>query len=133
MVNVVFEALQKWSQTTGGSIEWVMKGQNILTESYSALEAEVPIDKATTFASNLQSSLERSDKLILCGQAMSHCVNYTAKSIVERWPKEKLSNIVLLTDCASSVPGFEAAGDAFQEEMTALGVQLKTSETVFST
>lgn len=132
MVDVVFAAVQEWSQTTGGSVEWVLKGENLLTESYSALEAEVPIDKTTSFASNLQTSLEESDHLLLCGQAMSHCVNYTARSIIERWPKDKLSNITLLTDCASSVPGFEEAGDLFQTEVKALGVQLKSSSEVFS-
>lgn len=132
MVDVVFAAVQEWSQKTGGSVEWVLKGENLLTESYSALEAEVPIDKATSFASALQSSLEGSDHLLLCGQAMSHCVNYTARSIIERWPKGKLSNITLLTDCASSVPGFEAAGDSFQAEVKEIGVQLKKSSELFS-
>jgi nicotinamidase-related amidase len=37
MVDEVNEALQQWSLQTGGSIEWVLKGQNLLTESYSAL------------------------------------------------------------------------------------------------
>ena len=132
MVDVVFEAVQRWSQSTGGSVEWVLKGQNLLTESYSALEAEVPVDKATSFASDLQSSLEGSDHLIICGQAMSHCVNYTTRSIVERWPKDKISSITLLTDCASSVPGFEEAGDSFQKEMSDLGVKLQTSTNLFA-
>jgi nicotinamidase/pyrazinamidase len=132
MVDVVFEAVQQWSQSTGGSVEWVLKGDNLLTESYSAIEAEVPVDKATSFASALQTSLEESDHLILCGQAMSHCVAYTARSIVERWPKDKIANITLLTDCASSVPGFEAAGDSFQKEMSDLGVKLKASTELFA-
>lgn len=132
VVDCVFEAIQQWSGTTGRSVEWVLKGQNLLTESYSAIEAEVPVDQATSFASQLQSSLEQSDHLIVCGQAMSHCVNYTTRSIIERWPKGKLSQITLLTDCASSVPGFEEAGDAFQKEMTELGVKLATSTELFA-
>ena len=132
MVDTVFDAIKTWSQTTGGSVEWVLKGQNLLTESYSAIEAEVPVDKATSFNSDVQKSLERSDHLIVCGQAMSHCVNYTTRSIVKRWPKDKLSNITLLTDCASSVPGFEGEGDGFQKEMSALGVKLKKSVDLFA-
>lgn len=132
MVDVVFDAVKQWSQTTGSSVEWVLKGQSLLTESYSAIEAEVPLDEATSFASGLQSSLEKSDRLIVCGQAMSHCVNYTTRSIIEHWPKEKISNITLLTDCASSVPGFEEAGDSFQKEMSELGVELKTSTDLFA-
>jgi nicotinamidase/pyrazinamidase len=132
MVDVVFDALREWSETTGGSIEWVLKGQNLLTESYSAIEAEVPIDKTTVFNSELQTSLEGSDRLVVCGQAMSHCVNYTTRSIVERWPKEKLSNIALLTDCASSVPGFEETGETFQKDMSDMGVVLLKSSELFA-
>ena len=132
MVDSVGEALSEWSETTGGSVEWALKGQNILTESYSAIEAEVPVVRSTEFNSELQKSLEGSDQLIVCGQAMSHCVNYTLRSIVERWPKDKLSSITLLTDCASSVPGFEEAGDTFQKDMSALGVALKQSPELFS-
>lgn len=132
LVDPVRDALAEWSASTGGSIEWVMKGENLLTESYSAVEAEVPVDKETQFNSTLQSSLEESDQLLICGQAMSHCVNYTLRSIVERWPKDKLGNITLLTDCASSVPGFEASGDEFQKDMTAIGVALKKSSEVFT-
>jgi nicotinamidase/pyrazinamidase len=132
MVDVVREALNEWSETTGGSIEWVLKGQNLLTESYSAMEAEVPVVKVTEFDHQLQKSLEASDHLVVCGQAMSHCVNYTTRSIVERWPKDKMSNITLLTDCASSVPGFEDAGDKFQKDVSELGVALKKSSEMFS-
>jgi nicotinamidase/pyrazinamidase len=132
MVDVVFDALREWSETTGGSIEWVLKGQNLLTESYSAIEADIPIDKTTVFNSELQTSLEGSDRLVVCGQAMSHCVNYTTRSIVERWPKEKLSNITLLTDCASSVPGFEEAGETFQKDMSDMGVVLQKSSELFA-
>eukprot|EP00980_Cylindrotheca_fusiformis_P028210 scaffold22586_cov138-Cylindrotheca_fusiformis.AAC.30 len=128
MVASVMEAIDEWSMSTGGNVEW---GQNLVTESYSAIEAEVPVTKATTFNSELQKSLEASDRLLVCGQAMSHCVNYTLRSIVERWPREKLGAITLLTDCASSVPGFEAAGEAFQKDMAAIGVDLKNASETF--
>jgi hypothetical protein len=46
------------------------------------------------------------------------------RDIVDHWPKEKVSNIVLATDCSSAVPGFEQAADAFQKEMKDAGVCL---------
>lgn len=128
MVDPIMKAIDDWSMTTGGSVEYVLKGQNLITESYSALEAEVPVTKGTSFNEVLQKRLEESDHLLVCGQAMSHCVNYTLRSIVERWPKEKYGNITLLSDCASSVPGFEEAGDTFQKDMVAIGVNVKTAE-----
>jgi nicotinamidase-related amidase len=131
MVDVVFDAVKEWSQVTGGSVEWVLKGENLLTESYSALEAEVPVCQMTAFNSKLQASLQQSDQLLICGQAMSHCVNYTARSIIERWPKDRLGNITIITDCASSVPGFEEAGATFLKEMDDFGVKLKKSSELF--
>ena len=132
MVEVVFEAIKDWSQITGGSVEWVLKGENLLTESYSALEAEVPVCKTTAFNSRLMSSLLQSDQLLVCGQAMSHCVNYTTRSIIEQWPQEKIGNVTIVTDCASSVPGFVDAGDTFLKEMGDIGVKLKTSDELFA-
>jgi nicotinamidase/pyrazinamidase len=132
VVDVVREALDEWSETTGGSIEFVLKGQNLLTEMFSALEAEIPVSKSNTFNKDLHTSLLASDQLLVCGQAMSHCVNYTLRDIVSRWPKEEMSKIRLLTDCASAVPGFEAAADTFQKDMKEVGVVLQTVSQVFS-
>jgi hypothetical protein len=36
-------------------------------------------------------------QLRVCGQAMSHCVNYTTRDLIEHWDKN-MSSIVLLTD-----------------------------------
>ena len=33
----------------------------------------------------------------MCGQAMSHCVNYTTRDLIDNWGSD-LSNIILLTD-----------------------------------
>jgi len=43
-------------------------------------------------------------QLLICGQALSHCVNYTTRDIIEHWDKNP-SSLVLLTDGMSkSVP-----------------------------
>lgn len=66
-------------------------------------------------------TLKRADKVVICGEAISHCVNYTVRDLAAAWPRERLADLVLLTDCASPVPGFEAAGQ----------VQLAVSLTLF--
>jgi nicotinamidase/pyrazinamidase len=132
MVPCVRQALDEWSVETGASVEFVMKGENLLTEMYSALAADVPVSPETSFNTKLHASLlKQSDKLLVCGQAMSHCVNYTVRDIVEHASsKEEVSKIFLLTDCASAVPGFEAAAETFQADMKAAGVQLMESTAV---
>lgn len=131
LVDPIQQAIAKWSETTGGSVEWVWKGQQLLTEMYSACEADVPVTVDTAMNTTLLESLKTSTRLIVCGQAMSHCVNYTLRDIVAHWPKDRTSQITLLTDGASAVPGFEAPAETFQADMKAAGVQLKTTAQVF--
>jgi len=131
IVDDIQQALHEWMERTGGSVEWVLKGQNLLTEMYSALEADVPVSSATSFNQKLFESLVKSDRLWVCGQAMSHCVNYTLRDIVNKCTShEETNKIYLLTDCASAVPGFEEAAETFQNEMKEAGVNLTVSTDV---
>jgi hypothetical protein len=41
-------------------------------------------------------------QLIVCGQALSHCVNFTFCDILDTWPEAERARLVLLTDGASS-------------------------------
>jgi nicotinamidase/pyrazinamidase len=141
MVDNIQQALQEWSCATGRSVEWIYKGQNLLTEMYSAMQADVPVTHDTNWNTTLLDSLLTSAKtnnanhnhrLLICGQAMSHCVNYTVRDLVRHWPAERLSEICLLQDCASAVPGFEAAAQQFQDDMAAAGIQSTTAAQVFA-
>lgn len=131
IVDVLRHAIEQWSKQTGRTIQFIFKGQHLLTEMYSALEADVPVSKDTQWNKTLQELLLKSDQLLVCGQAMSHCVNYTLRDIVSHWPKEELGKITLLTDCASAVPGFEAAAETFQHDMKVMGIQLKAASEIF--
>ena len=131
MVPIVLDAIHEWTARTGRTAEWLMKGQNLLTEMYSALEADVAVSKETAFNESFHASLLESNRLIVCGQAMSHCVNYTVRDIVDRWPKEKRACIEVVTDCSSAVPGFEAAANTFQQEITKEGVQFRKVADLF--
>lgn len=57
VVTSICDAMMEWSRKTGGSVEWVNKGQNLLTENYSALCAEVPVTKDTSFDYGLLESV----------------------------------------------------------------------------
>ena len=131
IVDNVREAMEEWSENTGGSVQWVLKGQNLLTEMYSALAADVPVCLATSFNNKLQKSLLSSDKLIVCGQSMSHCVNYTLRDIVDHWPRELRAKIILAADCCSAVPGFEDVAKSFEADMQEAGLRVCTIEEAF--
>ncbi len=68
------------------------------------------------------------DNLVICGQALSHCVNYTVRDIVSQWSPSSPSSITILKDCMSSVPGFEEAGEKFLQDMMEVGVHVETSD-----
>ena len=128
VIPVLNDALQSWVQSRMKTIQYIHKGTNCLTEMYSALAAEVPMedDPSTALNTELLAQLHNADSVFICGEAKSHCVNYTMRDIATNWKKDP-SALVLLSDCTSSVPGFEEAGEAFEQEMIAMGCRVEQS------
>ena len=121
VVPTINDALQAWAKKERKNVYYVHKGQNCLSEMYSAIRAEVPVetDPDTQTNRKLINRLQRShteensigvsaafpilptlfnkflsrftfyqyqyEKLVICGQARSHCVNYTTRDICEEW------------------------------------------------
>jgi len=131
---VLNEALMGWIESTGKQVHYVMKGENCMTEMYSAIKAEVEMsgDSRTKTNPLLQAELQNSEKLLVCGQALSHCVNSTFTDILKTYPIDSRMNMVLLTDASSSVPGFEANGTEFVNRIKAAGCTLSTTTTFFN-
>ncbi|CAI5730185.1 unnamed protein product [Hyaloperonospora brassicae] len=129
VVPPVHAAAMAWTQAALTPVQYVTKGSNSFTEHYSALQAEIelPYDSSTRLNTSLVEALERADQVVICGEALSHCVNYTVRDLVAVWPQDRRQDLVILTDCASAVPGFEAAGEAFLRDMAAKGLTLTTS------
>jgi nicotinamidase/pyrazinamidase len=129
------EGLTAWAETRHESVEWVHKGQSIFTEMYSALKAEVEIasDAGTHLNAELIARLATHERMLVCGQAKSHCVNCTVRDLVQHWPKSELHRIWLLSDGMSSVPGFEAAGDQFIDDMREAGLTIVPTARAFDT
>ena len=123
---------QAWARRHHKAIEYVAKGSCALTEHYSALRADVlvPSDPSTGLNEALLADLRKADRVIVCGQALSHCVNFTVRDLVEHWPEDQRARIVVLEDCSSPVPGFDAQAAAFVDDMRALGVTVTTSTEV---
>lgn len=126
----VLAAAMEWTQMSRMPVQYVLKGTNSFTEHYSALKAEfeLPHDPATRLNQALIDTLMLADKVVVCGEAISHCVNYTVRDLVAAWPNERYHDLVILTDCASPVPGFEKDGEEFLRDMAAKGLTLITSD-----
>jgi len=116
------EALLDWEDKHRRNVMYCNKGDHILTESYSVFQAEVPVNQQTSFNFELFDHLRKSDKIWVCGQALSHCVNYSVRDLVEKWPKEERSKIHLLKNCTSPVPTFEEPSNKFLKDMEDAGI-----------
>jgi len=123
-------ALGRWEATRLRTVETVLKGQNPMTEQYSAVRAEVPI------ASDPRTQTNRAlvDRIVgfpgltfIAGEASSHCVAATAEDLFGEMSAERLSRIVLIEDAMSPVGGFEAGATAFVDRARALGVRTMTA------
>jgi nicotinamidase-related amidase len=128
---IIFEALLEWESTPGNVVDYVTKGSNIFTEHYSVFRAEVadPSDPSTNLNVSLVNVLQHEcDDLIVVGQALSHCVANSIRDLASAFGDDSIiKKIVLLTDCTSSVGGFEKMGSDFITELTGKGMRLAKS------
>lgn len=125
----VAAACRAWEAQRGRATNAVRKGENPWTEHYSAVLAEVPDadDPHTQLNAALIADLARADRILIAGEASSHCVRATTEHIVANLPGGRPERLVLLTDCMSPVGGFAAQHAAFFDQMRALGVTLTTA------
>lgn len=133
VVPSINKALQSWAGHHFDCVNYVNKGTNCLTEMYSGLKADVVIfeDPSTALNTKLIERLMEADRVLIGGQAKSHCVNFTLRDLVAHWPTDLCQKLVLLCDGTSSVTGFEKEGDKFVEDMKKSGVKVCTIKEAF--
>lgn len=131
---VLNEALQYWTSHRLRNIGYLHKGMNNLTEMYSCIQAEVSveIDRTTMKNTELMRKLLTCRRLIICGQASTHSVHFTAIDILHDCPSGHESRMVLLTDAMSPVEGCEDKEVEFLAYCKNKGVTLSTTDKVFS-
>lgn len=127
-------ALNRWEDAHATFFAKVTKGENPLTEHYSALQAEVPdaSDPETQLNRRLLARLRSADRIYIAGEAGSHCVKATVEHIVANWPSDELGRLTLIQDCISAVAGFESAYTDFLADMKARSVRVIDSPAVLA-
>lgn len=125
----VRDAYVRWEAAALTPVRKVLKGLNPWTENYSALQAEVPLadDPLTQLNTALVAELDAGDRIFIAGEASSHCVRATTEHLLGHLPSADAGKIVLLADCMSPVPGFEAQGQAFLQAMRERGTVVTTA------
>ena len=136
LVSAVEEALFFHSIARYAQYDIEIKGDSPFTENYSVIGPEVltgPMGEAlgkhdTKFIERLQ----RSDRLIIAGQAKSHCVAWTVSDLLDdinATDPELAKKVYLLEDCSSPVvvPGVvdhTAAANAAYERFAQAGMNI---------
>jgi len=133
---LLFKSLIEWEKNQKNNINYVSKGSAITTEHYSGVKAEVPDGKDPSTQLNIRfiEMLKQSDKILVAGEALSHCLKSTIEDIVKEFKDPSLiEKIILLEDATSSVISpfvdFPAISQNFVEDMKAKGMKvLKTTD-----
>lgn len=112
-------------------VQYIRKGEDIHTEHYSAIAAEVPDpgDPSTQRNTVLVDALRRSDRVIVAGEAGSHCVASTVRDLADPTAGDSVAphRIVLRRDAVSPGVGFEAFQEDFLRDLTARDMILATT------
>lgn len=131
---IFFHGMLRYTQP-----EFEIKGQQPFTENYSAIGPEVltgPMGESLgSRNSKFVQRLQEVDKLIIAGQAKSHCVAWTIADLLEDIQQTDPSlagKVYLLEDCASAVvvPGVvdhTPAADEAYTRFAAAGMQVVKS------
>ncbi len=127
----IAKVLLEWELHKNSGVIYTLKGANSLTEHYSAIKAEVERtdDPRTKLNEPLLDRLNSHNKVICAGQALSHCVNFTCRDLMDNWKGDPAA-VVLLEDCSSSVAGFENEGKTFLNDMMKMGVTITKSASI---
>ena len=131
---IFFHGVARHSQAS-----FSIKGDRTLTENYSALAPEVVTDQfgaeIGTKNDSLIKLLLESDRLIIAGQAQSHCVAWTVNDLlteIQAIDPQLARKVYLLEDCTSPVviPGvvdYTAQADAAYQRFAAAGMNIVKS------
>lgn len=97
-------------------IETIVKGTDPLSEMYGIIKPEY--DKKNYVNIKFLNNIEKFNKIIIGGEAKSHCVIESVRQILEYYKgkPEITSKIYILEDCMSSIPGCEKATDETFEQ-----------------
>lgn len=126
----LFEALLQWEEAKNNNVDYVSKGSNPYTEHYSAVKAEVPDpnDPTTQLDTRLITTLMEADKILIAGEAGSHCVKNTVEDIANGFGDDSyVAKMVMLEDGISPVISpavdFPAIQKQFISDMVARGMK----------
>jgi nicotinamidase-related amidase len=88
-------------------VQRLVKGQDPMTEMYGIIKAEYDVRNYINM--DFLNKIEKFDKIIIAGEAKSHCVLESIRQILEHYANRPdiTSKVYVLEDCMSNITGFE--------------------------
>lgn len=124
---ILFDALCEWENDPENVVWYLNKGSHPDTEMFSIIKAQVPVKGAAeTYADyDLERKLVGSSSVIVAGEASTHCVAESLKDMHKYIYNE--SNITLLKDATSPIPGLEHLAEKTLEDLKKRGLKVSTT------
>ncbi|MCD6434837.1 MAG: hypothetical protein J7L15_00385 [Clostridiales bacterium] len=135
VVEPLSSVLDQWTLDREKNVEYILKGSNIFSEHYSALEAKVPIegDNSTNLNQPIISSLMKADVVLFTGEAGNKCTLETVLSVINNVSSEEdIKKLWWVEDAISPIPGFEQVQKDFVEDMKKKGMNTTTTEDIYT-
>jgi nicotinamidase/pyrazinamidase len=128
----IASAALRWVHNRGQNYKAIMKGLHPFTEHFGAFRAQIPVKGApeTDLNTPLIASLMSFDKILLAGEARSHCIASSLSQLMQYAP-ELVAKLIVLTDCMSDVAGLGHLADPILQKALADGVQFAKSDALF--
>ena len=126
--DAILHAVLAWTHLTRTDYKSIIKGLNSLTEHFGVFKAQVPNakDPDTKLNQDLLDELESYDRVLIVGEARSHCIATSVKQILDYAPA-LIPKVTLLTDCVSDVTNWSHLADPIFEDAEKRGMIFCTS------
>lgn len=133
LVDTIHEAVNAWEVSERNKATFVKKGFQKDVEAFGVFQAEYHDGSlGCGFNDQLLANLTyRKLPIVVVGEALSHCVRRSVQQLAVGLAQNSIdAEIILVRDCMSNVPGFEAQGDVFLEECKNHGIRIGTLDTL---
>ncbi|MCE6989182.1 nicotinamidase [Dyadobacter sp. CY323] len=129
--DTLMESILAWTHRTGRDYTAISKGIHPLTEHFGVFKAQVPVENAPETALNqaFLAELAEFDRILIAGEARSHCVATSINQIL-KYATGLIPKIIVLSDCMSDVTNWGHLADPIFEDAKAKGMTFLNANSV---
>lgn len=129
IVDNVGTALIIWSNKKETTFKTIRKGKFKFSEFHGVFKPHVQIKEFSdsNFNENLFEDLNSYDRILIAGEAKSHCVAETINQMMEK-DSSIMKKVIILEDCMTNIESFEHIGEPVYIKALKNGAQFRNSQ-----